>query len=323
MNHLVARLNIGATLLAGLVALAGAGYPQTPASLSIESDAGHQRASKKKSKQELAQQAAAQRDEWEKRAPLVFVHETNPWTESDGLTLALYPDGTLIYWSPAEHGGVFRTAGLSQEQIDEFISRADSKEFRGQQPAPAFDLSSDAPRSFIAVRRQGQPSKCFGLLGSLRGQRQVSPNFSPQLRAALEFLATYEHPEAVPWIPERIDVTLGPAPKSTQPDLVWPSELPGLKAGIHNSSDGTYALRLTRDQYALLQPVLESKTPGQAVHLGNGRWTVYVHYPFPYEGQFVSWPSCPALGCTPEDWKDLENPSQISHGRSCRAMLGK
>ena len=281
MNHLVARLRIGAILLAGVMVLAGTGYPQTPASPSIESDAGHQTASKKKSKQKFRQEAGAQRDEWEKRAPLVLVHERNPWTESDGPTLALYPDGMLIYWSPAEHGGVFRTARLSQGQIDEFISRADSEEFRGQQPAPAFDLSSDAPRSLITVRRQGQPSKCFGLLGSLRGQRQFSPNFSPQLAAALEFLATYEHPQAVEWIPERVDVALWPAPKSTQPDLVWPSELPGLKAGIHNSSDGSYTLFLTREQYAVLRPLLESKAPGQAFHVGKRRWAVYVHYAFP------------------------------------------
>jgi hypothetical protein len=289
MNDLVARLRIGAILLAGLMALAGTGYPQTRASLSIESDAaGHQTASKKKSKQELVQEAAARRAEWERRAPLVLVHERNPWTESDGPTLALYPDGTLIYWSPAEHGGVFRTARLSQEQIDEFISRVDSEEFRLQQPAPAFDFSSDAARSVITVRRPGQPSKCFGLLGSLRGQRKFSPNFSPRLRAALEFLAMYEHPQAVEWIPERIEVALWPAPESTQPDLVWPAELPGLEAGIHASSDESYALCLTREQYALLEPLLESRAPGQAFHVGNRRRIVYVRCAFPHERQFAT-----------------------------------
>ena len=131
----------------------------------------------------------------------------------------------------------------------------------------------------------GERSGCSDRLrGSSRG---LARGQSPKLKAALDFLAAYEHPQAVEWVPELVIVSLWPSEKSDGPDLLWPAGLPTLEAASKNEEEGSYRFYLSRTQYEVLRPVMEGAKSGQKFDIANRLWRAYVHYPFPDELQFL------------------------------------
>jgi hypothetical protein len=256
---------------------------------------------KKLTKEEREQQAAAllkareeARRALENLMPLVSVEESNPWTGDGGSILALYADGTLIYWLPHERGGQYRIAQLSDAETSEFFKRVDTdalplmdlKSYAPPFLRQSYPIALDAATCTIHVRRPDRTQRYLSFFGSLHGAaRGTTKGQSPEIISVLNFLASYEHPNATEWVPENVEITLWPAMKTEQPTIAWPVELPGLAAAQFNKEDGSYTLLLTREQYAQLRPILDAKI-GQNFRIGEKLWRVYVYFPFPHMMSF-------------------------------------
>lgn len=234
----------------------------------------------------VAQLRAACAD-WETRYPLVAVRERNPWIGSDALTLALYPDGTLIFWKPDKNAplrGSFHSVQLSPDEVSDFVSRVDVSGFQPSSKRLLPNVATLDTASFsVLVRRPGElpPRFAFGL-GSLHTP-PGPPRDSPELQEALRFLATYDNSGATEWIPEMVEVTLAPAPKASGPERPWPANLSGLEAATHNPTDDSYALQLSRAQYLELNPIRESGAQVPVFLIGGNKFHIDVRFFFPHE----------------------------------------
>lgn len=265
-------------MLPALAAQTLPGEPNKPLS-DLKKDA-------KKKKEEKRAPSVVQVSYWGKDMPVVMVREENPWTGGSGPTLALYPEGKIIYWSPKAGGGEFHTAQLSEPEKLEFLNRVgvDALPLDGTSNSPGLNyLWLDAATYTVILRSPDRPWRSFANVGSLRGAwRGQAAGVSAELGAVLDFLATYRHPMEDVWVPETVEVTLWPMEKGDGPVLPWPAGLPTLNAARKDPEEGSYILVLTREQYANIRPMLDHPQRGQRWRLDGKLWLVNVAYRFPH-----------------------------------------
>jgi hypothetical protein len=223
--------------------------------------------------------------------PLVLLdeHENTNWADVSFTTLALYPDGTIIYWDADDRvplKGKYLTARLPADEARAFVSQFEGNHAPASYNFPRVTIISDPDFStfHLLVREAGEfpPRDVFGsyllrLTGKFGDSRGI-----PE---ALRFLASFHYSPATEWTPEVVEVNLLPlhGKKTDAPVVSWPAELPQLESAESDPGGESYRIRLSCEQFLRLKPLLDSRTPRQPFVLSGKTFSVRVRYLFPHQ----------------------------------------
>jgi hypothetical protein len=221
------------------------------------------------------------------RLPLVLVQESNPWI-GDRSTLALYADGTLIYWKQTASEGGYFAVKLSESELGEFLKHLEPLETAAAKGKFFPDhVAPDMPITQVTIRLPqkklfGSVFPCVGTLRWKSHRTDWTQRISPSA-ATFQFLETYEHPSATPWVPEAVRLVLWPAPKTDEEPLPWPADFPSLKEALKSKEDGSYVLTLERARYEKVAAFLAQRKPHQRLLINGQLWLPSVQLLFPHE----------------------------------------
>lgn len=218
--------------------------------------------------------------------PLVVLISLPVWSPDMGLEspdFVLYADGTAIY----RHGEGFRTVRLEPSERDALVGELNIPVQAGL--ARHYEAESWTDGSNVTLYLYGADSpQTLSVYGDPSIAR-VREKLPPPVVAAYDRLAHFDRPDAVAWMPERIEVVLGlydPVPEGAP--LAWPRGWPGLgdPRTVH-WKDGRYSLYLPARDLPALDRLFARKAPGQPISIDGKSWGLMPRIPFPGEARWL------------------------------------
>jgi hypothetical protein len=221
--------------------------------------------------------------------PLFVLIEYNPWAMvigADTPTLALYDDGTVIYWRKEGRGGKYVSAKLADSEVSQVLEKVNPQTFTSLESRyePAGGIS-DAPETVMVLRKKDGTHKGVYVYGSIRRADDGSyPRGVPNLVADIfHFATTYDNPKATEWLPDYIEVIVWPYEYAPDKDLVWPKGWPDLSDPRTVKNGDGYSIYLEKARFEELKAFLAKRRERQAVRISGKKWAIDARLPFPNE----------------------------------------
>ena len=218
--------------------------------------------------------------------PLVVLRESNPWAgviASDSPAFALYADGTVIYRTEAGYKSV-RLDGTAQAGLLRSLALADLSRAAGRYEASNATDQPDADLLLYAGDKPFYISVYGGMTdASVRGQLPAA------IVAAYDILRGFARPDARDWMPDRIEVMIGPYEYAPEPSIIWPKDWPGLDdPTTRKRHEDQYSLYLPATDLEALRKFLANRHERGAVLIGGKKWSVGLRLPFAHEELWMS-----------------------------------
>jgi hypothetical protein len=216
----------------------------------------------------------------ERVRPIVVLLETEPWAMvigADSPRFALYRDGLVIYRRANE----YRSVRLNVRERDTLLADLGIDHlacFVGNYGEQAV---TDQPWHHLLIGRGG-PLSPISVYGAVRAPSTPAP-----VVAADERLAAFDHPDARPWLPERIEVMIWPYEYAPEPSIIWPSDWPGLDSEYAVRRGNAYSIFLPAAAYPRLIEFLRTRRRRGAVEIGSRKWSAALRFPFPMERMWM------------------------------------
>jgi hypothetical protein len=219
--------------------------------------------------------------------PLVVLVEYDPWAMvvgSDTPRLALYDDGVVIYRTAAGH----HVAKLDRDEIEALRASLKPEELNRLAGSYRVSNATDQPTTDLVLRTGSNYAhvSVYGALDSAEAESAVPSG----IIAAYERLAAFERPDAVPWLPEAVEVMIWPYEYAPDESIVWPAEWPGINHPDTRQRGDSYSLYVPVSLYPDLRNFLRTRRQRGAVLIEGRKWIAQVRLPFPGEDRWMSAP---------------------------------
>jgi hypothetical protein len=215
--------------------------------------------------------------------PLVVLTEFNPWKmvlASDSPTFALYDNGQVIYLSEDANGNTeYVSVTLNDKELKALLDKLTiGSDFFALKPFYDLVLKTGQPSNRLVVWDRERSRKVVNVYGDLRDDpaaRQAAPQ--SYLRVFDEVIR-FQHPNARPWLPEKIEVIVWPYESSDA--TPWPKDWPDLEDPTTVKRETTSSIYLDADQL----PAFRKLASEASAFLINGKtWAFSLRFPFPQE----------------------------------------
>lgn len=216
-------------------------------------------------------------------APLVSWTSSDPWLQSigsDSASFALYESGLVIWQSGTaddvdSERVIFSTATLDSEEVEEFMQSFNSKSFAKLDDHYELTNSTDQRTDTIAVNT----SPCFEWT-SVYGYPGDDGTLVPEpFQAVFDQVSTFDHPDAVEWVPPTVEVILDLTDRSSS--FEWSDDWPDLE---HPASwrrrEGAYSLYFASEHFADLA---DRRSDGAYSTVSGETFQINHRTPFPHE----------------------------------------
>lgn len=226
--------------------------------------------------------------------PIAVFLEFNPWASllgSESPRLALYSDGLVIF----QKGDGFRSVRLPKKEADEFRTSLDIDALACVTGSYETTQMTDLPTDFLFIGHGGKlamisvygPVDDKGIAALRRlGDKHAGSNVPAVIMRAYDNMASFDHPNAQPWLPEKIEVVLWPYDDASQPSIHWPKTWPSLDSKDAVKWGDKYSVYLPAAENQRLIAFLSSRNEKGAIEVGGKKWVASIRYPFPKE---ASW----------------------------------
>jgi len=212
----------------------------------------------------------------------VLLQKSGGWLGERTVELALYEDGTLIYWSHDYRE--YRTVQLNSAERVRLVNRVlqypslspRTRDF----PVSRSSLALDGYQTTLQVRLPGA-YHCLAASPDEPADGEAS-----SLRAiqgeVLKFLREYQDARALPWIPETVILEFSRVAKGHREEFAWRDDWPHPESGKCSSELGC-TVAVTRSRFEEMKQVLWAKRGNQAARIDGKLWFVDVAFPMPHE----------------------------------------
>lgn len=216
--------------------------------------------------------------------PLVVLIAYDPWAMvigSDTPQFVLYDDGAVIYRKDAGH----YAARLTPDEVAAFMGSLRPEALAGRAGSYSIIEATDQPMTDILIRTDAGYAR-VSVYGSLRSPtaRLATPG---EFRQAYERLTTFERSDAVPWMPEAVEVMIWPYEYAPDESILWPDGWPGIGHADTRQRGDSYSLYLLAADYPKLRDFLQTRPAKGAVLIEGRKWMAQVRLPFPQEGRWM------------------------------------
>jgi hypothetical protein len=220
------------------------------------------------------------------KGPLIVVLDQNPWLMalgSDSPIFALYGDGTVIF----QKGEGYRSVALKRRELNRLLSDLALPGLPPFAKHYALFPGTDAPTTciFVFEKQRGSVISVYGGLAA-EGSRAQMP---AQVVSTYDRARKFDHPDARPWLPAKIEVIIWPYDYAPEPSIVWPAKWPGLHdPSTARRGDDGYNIYVPSADYGELKAFLATENEKGAVEIGGKKWAASVRLPFPDERTWMS-----------------------------------
>ena len=236
------------------------------------------------------------------KAVLLFVFTFfDPWRKiygSDMPEFVLYQDGTVVFTRCREkdnpYSCYFWTAKLSSDEIVQTMNKLSPQAFYSLNdryvPGSSITVSDLGTRLFV-MRKLDGTYKEVSTYGALSGDKPeyVAENVPNSLRKIVEFVQSYDNPNAVEFIPEYLEIVIEPYEEESKKNVKWPKDLPDLNDSktIEHKKYDRHSLFVNVGNIAistkLRDIIYKQQKLNAAMLINNKRWIVERRIPFPSE----------------------------------------
>jgi hypothetical protein len=210
----------------------------------------------------------------------VVLVETEPWAMvigADSPRFALYGDGLAIY----RRGNEYRSVRLTERERETLLADLGIESLACHIGNYGDQAISDQSESNLFIGRGG-PLSLISVYGVVRSSSTPAP-----VVAADQQLAAFDHPDALPWLPERIEVMIWPYEYAPEASITWPSGWPGLDSEYAVRRGDGYSIFVPAADFARVIEFLRSQRPRGAVEIGGRKWAASIRLPFPMERMWM------------------------------------
>lgn len=207
--------------------------------------------------------------------PQVVLIETDPWLMvigSDSPSFVMYSDGQVIYRS--ETG--YRTVTLSPERQAEIIAEM---QFGDAMSKYAGSKATDQSTSIIILLNEGKVQGA-SVYGSLR-RSEVRSKVPPNIVAAYDKLHGFQDPNAIEWLPEKIEVMIWPYEYAPEASIHWPRDWPAIDDSGTVQRGDSYSIFLPSAHFDELKAFVRTRNEKGAVEIGKRKWALSWRLPLP------------------------------------------
>ena len=229
-----------------------------------------------------------------KARPSVVLVIHSAWAmvlNSESPTFALYDDRTVIFWRREKNGGEYVYAQLAPPEAQQIIGRVNLSDLELCREQYSLSDATDQPTSELFVRRPDGTYKRIAIYGQLDeapGANNDERRLPGSLWDTFRLLETYENADAMPWMPDFVEVMLWPYGYAPDKDMIWPSAWPGLNdPRTVKRGRNSYSLFIERSHYKELSAFLSRRREKQAIRIDGKKWAVSVRFPFPRDGEWA------------------------------------
>jgi hypothetical protein len=224
---------------------------------------------------------------WAGSQPLVLLTEYNPWAMvigSDSPTLALYTDGTIIYWSGERRSGKYLTAMLGSSEVENLLKSARLDDLDGLKACYAIADYTDQPTNVLVVETKNG-YKTIEVYGAIRQMGNIPADRMPtSLQETFRVLLAFTNPRAHDWNPPYLQVMMWPF-SYAKSSLPWPEYFPGTGDKNTRQSAQRMDLFLPYSEVPQYKAFVSKLKPTTAVLLDGKKWAISERLPFPHEGK--------------------------------------
>lgn len=216
-------------------------------------------------------------------SPVVVLIEFNPWLPAVGATsplFVLYDNGQVIYRRPEGYVSTLLDADELVNLMNQFA--IDTSFFALNDHYDAVS-KTDQPSSTLYVWQDGE-RKVVSIYGDLHVDPEARQNTPQAFIQLYDQVATFEADDAMPWLPDFIEVLLVPADGDEA--VNWPEHWPGLETDrtvIRGA--GQYSVYIDAAEFTLLQSLVAR---GGIVRIGEQNFHFSWRFPFPAEERWLS-----------------------------------
>jgi hypothetical protein len=223
---------------------------------------------------------------WSGLQPVVLLTEYNPWASaigSDTATIALYTDGTVIYWQGDRRSGEYVTNHLSPAQVDEFLTTSNLRKPQQFDDCYNIDNVTDLPTNVLVVKTE-QSYKTITVYGVIRHNDTRPPlNTVPSaLQKIFDTLLGFHVDGSRPWTPPCFELIIWPFTYAKSA-LAWPIDFPTLRDDSTVKDENSYRLFVPISKLNEYEALEKRRKPTQALLLDGKKWAVSARFPFPHE----------------------------------------
>ncbi len=214
--------------------------------------------------------------------PLIIWLENDPWRMvigSDSPAFALYEDGQVIFLREDEFGDIgYVSTQLSTTELDQFLDQlAIDPEFFKLDLSYEVSDWTDQPSHTLLIHKDHQFQR-VQVYGDLRGDAEAQARTPRPFLELVQQLSTYDHPQAVAWTPDEIEIMVWPYDVSDA--FAWPEGWPDLEhPNTWHRGDHSYSIYLNMSQFEQLWEIVEEESPS-AFLINDRTWTYGYRYPF-------------------------------------------
>lgn len=219
--------------------------------------------------------------------PLLVLIEYDPWAMvigSDTPRFALYDDGVVIYRTATGH----YTARFDPEEIETFRASLNPEALSGLAGSYTVSDATDQPTTDLMLRT-GSTYAHMSVYGALKSPEARSA-IPSEILDAYDRLTDFERGDAVPWLPEAIEVMIWPYEYAPEEPIIWPADWPGIADADTRQRGDSYSLYVPASDYPRLRDFLRTRRERGAVLIDGRKWIAQVRLPFPMEDRWMGVP---------------------------------
>ena len=229
-------------------------------------------------------------------APLFVLKEQSPWAlvlGAESPIFALYDDGRVIFQKDA----VIKSVILDRFHLDRLVDTLRLTQLPELSKHYEVAPFTDATTSLFFIFDGGRAS-AISVYGPIRARLtghdgkpvdKLVPMVPAPIIEAYDAAMGFDHPKAVVWLPERVEVNLWPYEYAPDRSIVWPRTWPDLDdpTTVEHRND-FYSVYLPSSELPALKHFLSTQREKGAIEISGRKWAASLRYPFPKEEDWQS-----------------------------------
>jgi hypothetical protein len=225
--------------------------------------------------------------------PIAVLLQHDPWEGGTSLPLfILYEDGRVIYPDVRREGRPvsYRSACVEGSPAELHARFELGPDFRALAARYNYSSWSDAESVFLFAW-EGDSIKAVTVRAGRTGPDRFRPDVPAAFRDTYRRMTEFHAAGTTRWKPDSLEVAVWPyehSPKRPQP---WPARWPSIESeGVQHIPDEfvgeVHLISLPGHEQGKLDEFLSGLSNGQAVAMGNRKWTVSYRMRFPGEARW-------------------------------------
>lgn len=142
--------------------------------------------------------------------------------------------------------------------------------------------STDQPNNELTIYL-GKKYRKIRVYGNLKDKEEAQGKAPADLLKLFDQLTKYDHPDAKPWLPEKMELMFWPYEYAPQKSLEWPKDWPDLNSPETIKRASLYSVFFPSNKMTELRTILKKMKPKGAILINGRKMALSTRVPFPNE----------------------------------------